>query len=101
MKKIDQEKQLNTSDQISLKELIFKITELWYYIWSKWIVILIAGVIGGVIGLTYAWLKMPVYKAELSFALQDENTRGGFSGAAGLASQFGIDLGGGGGSEFS
>ena len=50
-----------------------------------------------------AWFKKPVYKAELSFALQDDKSSGGgFSSALGLASQFGIDLGGGrAGGEFS
>ncbi len=52
--------------------------------------------------LTYAWSKKPIYKAELSFALQDEKSGGGLDSALGLASQFGIDLdGGGAGGEFS
>jgi hypothetical protein len=34
----------------------------------------------------------PIYTATLSFALEDENTGGGIGG---LASQFGLDLGGG------
>lgn len=89
-------------DEISLKELILKIQEWWRFLLSKWVIILIAGVIGGALGLTYAYLKKPVYKAELSFALQDEKAGGGFSSAMGLASQFGIDLGGAGaGGEFS
>jgi hypothetical protein len=90
------------NDEISLKELILKIQEWWKYLLSKWVVIFIAGVIGGAIGLTYAFFKKPIYKAELSFALQDEKAGGGLSGAMGLASQFGIDLGGGSaGGEFS
>lgn len=91
----------NDSDEISLKELILKIGEWWKYLLSKWIIIFIAGIIGGVIGLTYAYLKKPIYKAELSFALQDEKSGGGLSSALGLASQFGIDLGGSTGGEFS
>jgi len=90
------------ADEISLKELILKIQEWRKYILSKWVVIFIAGVIGGAIGLTYAWFQKPIYKAELSFALQDEKAGGGLSGAMGLASQFGIDLGGrSAGGEFS
>jgi len=103
MNKAGQEQPDNNPDGISLKELILKIQEWWKYLLSKWIIILIAGIIGGAIGLTYAWLKKPIYKAELSFALQDEKSgSGGLSGALGLASQFGIDLGGGSaGGEFS
>ena len=90
------------ADEISLKELILKLGEWWRFLLSKWVIILIAGIVGGAIGLTYAFIKKPIYKAELSFALQDEKSGGGLSGALGLASQFGIDLGGGGaGGEFS
>ena len=89
-------------DEISLKELILKIGEWWRYLLSKWMVILIAGIIGGLIGLAYALYKKPVYKAELSFALEDEQAGGGgLGGALGLASQFGFDLGGSGGGAFS
>jgi hypothetical protein len=89
-------------DEVSLKELILKIQEWWKYLLSKWVVIFIGGVIGGAIGLTYAFFKKPIYKAELSFALQDEKSGGGLGSALGLASQFGIDLGGGSaGGEFS
>jgi uncharacterized protein involved in exopolysaccharide biosynthesis len=103
MDKINPEQALNNSEEISLKELILKIQEWWRYLLSKWVIIVIAVIIGGAIGLTYAYLKKPIYKAELSFALQDEKSgSGGLSSALGLASQFGIDLGGGSaGGEFS
>lgn len=101
MNEVDQEQALNNSpDEISLKELILKMQEWWRYLLSKWVIILIAGIIGGVMGIINAYFKKPTYKAELSFVLQDEKGSGG--SALGLASQFGIDLGGGGaGGEFS
>lgn len=92
---------INLSDEITLKALVLKVREWWQYLVSKWLIILIAGIIGGVIGLVYAKYKDPVYKADLSFALEDEASSGSLSGAAGLASQFGFDLGGGGGGAFS
>ncbi|MDB4926314.1 lipopolysaccharide biosynthesis protein [Mucilaginibacter sp.] len=102
MVKVDLEENLNNSEEITLKELILKMQEWWRYLLSKWVIILVAGIIGGAIGLTYAYFKKPIYTAELSFALQDEKSGGGLGSALGLASQFGIDLGGGGGgSEFS
>lgn len=89
-------------DEISLRDLILKAREWWRYLRSKWIIILIAGIVGGAIGFIYTYLKKPIYRAELSFALQDEKASGGLSGALGLASQFGIDFGGGNaGGEFS
>jgi hypothetical protein len=88
------------NDEISLKELIEKGKEWYYYLLSQWKIILLAGVIGAAIGLTYSFIKKPVYTASLSFALEDEKS-GGLGGALGLASSFGIDLGGGGGSIFT
>jgi len=89
------------SDAISLKEFILNLQKWYKFLLSKWIVIIIAGVIGGGIGLVYAYLSKPIYKAQLSFALQDEKPSG-LSGALGVASQFGIDLNGGAvGGEFS
>jgi hypothetical protein len=89
------------SDEISLKELLEKGKEWMIYLVSQWKVILIAGIVGAVLGLTYSINKKPVYTATLSFALEDEKSGGGLGGALGLASSFGIDLGGGGGSIFT
>lgn len=81
---------------MSLKEFIIKAREWWSYLLSKWLIILIFGIIGGGLGFIYAWTSKPVYKAEFSFVLEDERS-GGIGGALGLASQFGLDLGGGSG----
>ncbi len=92
----------SNTDEISIKELIMKIKEWWSFLLKKWIIISCAGVFGAIIGVAYSFLKKPIYKAELSFALEDEKLSGGGLGAAmGLASQFGLDLGGGGGGAFS
>jgi hypothetical protein len=89
------------NDEISLKELIGKAREWYVYLLSQWKIILVWGFIGAAIGLTYSFIKKPVYTATLSFALEDEKSGGGLGGALGLASSFGIDLGGGGGSVFT
>ncbi|HEU4788672.1 MAG TPA: Wzz/FepE/Etk N-terminal domain-containing protein [Flavobacterium sp.] len=91
----------NPKDEISLKELLEKVKEWYAYLLSQWRVIVLAGVIGAALGLTYSFIKKPVYTATLSFALEDEKSSGGLGGALGLASSFGIDLGGGGGSIFT
>lgn len=92
----------NDSEDVSLKVLVLQAKGLWKYLISKWLIILIAGLLGGAWGLAYALLTKPIYTAELSFALQDEKSGGGLSGALGLASQFGFDLGGtAAGDEFS
>jgi hypothetical protein len=91
---------LDKHEEVSLKELILKIRKFWRYLLTKFVVILLAGVIGGAIGFAYSYFKKPVYVARLSFALEDEKNSS-LGGAAGLASQFGFDLGGGGGGAFS
>ncbi|WP_281310648.1 Wzz/FepE/Etk N-terminal domain-containing protein [Flavobacterium flavigenum] len=90
-----------SNDEISLKELIQKGKEWWDYLLSQWKIILIAGFIGGGLGLAYSFSKKPIYTATLTFALEDEKSGGGLGGALGLASSFGFDLGGGGGSIFT
>jgi hypothetical protein len=87
------------NDEVSLKELIEKAKEWYVYLLSQWKVILLAGVIGGSIGLYYSVKNKPIYTATLSFVLEGEQSGGG--GLGSLASSFGIDLGGGGGSIFT
>ena len=89
------------NDEISLRELIEKAKEWWHYLLSQWKIIVLAGIIGACLGLAYSFIKKPIYTATLSFALEDEKGGGGLGGALGLASSFGIDLGGGGGSIFT
>ncbi|MES2560292.1 MAG: Wzz/FepE/Etk N-terminal domain-containing protein [Bacteroidota bacterium] len=88
-----------SSDEITLKELVQKIKEWVRYFKSKLKIIIIFGFLGFAVGLTQAFLDKPVYKAELVLALEDKGAGGG--SYAGIASQFGIDLGGAGGGAFS
>lgn len=89
------------NDEINLKELILKIKEWLVYLQGKWHVICLFGLFGGAIGYTYASMQKPMYTASLRFALEDEKSMGGLSGALGLASSFGIDLGTSAGGAFS
>lgn len=86
------------NDEISLKELILKIKGWFAYLKTKFLLIVFMGLIGGILGFTYAYFQKPTYKAVLTFALEeDKGSGGGLGGALGLASSFGIDVGGGGG----
>jgi hypothetical protein len=86
-------------DEISLKELILKIKEWVPFLKSKWKIIFLFSFIGANIGFAVAYFDKPTYKAVLTFAMEDDKGGGGggLSGALGLASSFGIDIGGGSG----
>ena len=85
----------NSSDEISIKELIQKMKSLWKFLFSKWLVISLFGILGAAIGFGYAFLQPIKYTSKLSFVVEDGKSGGG--GLASLAGQFGFDLGGGGG----
>jgi hypothetical protein len=87
------------NDEISLKDLILKCNYWINFLKFKWKTIFIAGLIGSLIGLTISWFEKPIFKATLTFAMEEDKGSGGggLSGAIGLASSFGIDLGGAGG----
>ena len=88
------------NDEITLKELLDKAKEWYSYLLSQWKIIVLAGVVGAALGLAYSISKKPIYTATLSFALEDEKG-GGMSGALGLASSLGLDLGGSAGGMFT
>ncbi|OYX90965.1 MAG: lipopolysaccharide biosynthesis protein, partial [Sphingobacteriia bacterium 35-40-5] len=89
-------------EEISLKELLLKLKEWIDYLMTKWLIIVLAGIIGASLGLVYAIFQKPTYKATLTFALDDEKSAGGgLTSAFGLASSLGIDLGSNAGGAFS
>ena len=90
------------NDQITLKELIEKGKEWFFYLLSQWKILFLMVLIGSSLGVAYSYIRKPIYTATLSFALEDEKSGGGLGGAIGLASSLGLDLGGsGGGSVFA
>jgi hypothetical protein len=103
MAPVKNERSAQSSDGISLRDLILGFREWRRYILFKWKIILIACLIGAVLGLVLSLYKKTIYKAELSFAIQDDNSTSGsgLGAAVGLASQFGIDLGQGAGGAFT
>lgn len=88
-------------DVISLKEILQKVSSWWKYFLSKWMIFLVAGFIGGGLGLAYSYIKKPIFVAATTFVLEEENSSGGGGGMlgqlGGLAGIAGISVGGGGG----
>lgn len=86
--------------EVTTKELILDIQDWIKYILGYWKVFLFAGFVGGVIGLTYAWMKQPTYTATTTFVLEGGEGKSGLSQFAGVAAMAGIDLGGNAGGLF-
>lgn len=86
-------------EEISVFEFIHISKKWWQYILSKWLIIVAAGAIAACIGFMYAWVKKPLYTAELTFASENESG-GNINSYAGIATQFGLNLGGSSSSAF-
>lgn len=89
-----EENKVIDNDEISLKELLLKTKEWYSYLLLRWKIIAFAGIVGAALGLSYSFIKKPIYTATLTFALEDEKG-GNLGGTLGFASSFGFDLGGG------
>lgn len=85
---------------MSVKDLIVSLQGWVRYLWSKWLILLLAGLIGGALGLWYAFAKTPVYTATTTFVLEGGEGQSRLSQYAGMAAMVGINLGGGGGGLF-
>lgn len=86
-----------SKDEISMKDIILKMQDWWRYLLRRWIIIAIFCIVGAALGLTYALFQKNNYVGELSFVME-ESKSSQLGAYAGIASQFGIDLGGGGSS---
>lgn len=80
-------------EEMSLKELILSFRTWLKYIFSKWYILLLAGLIGGMTGFFYAQSKKDVYRAVTTFVLESGESNGGLNQYAGIASMVGVDLG--------
>ncbi len=82
--------------ELTIIDLIKSIKENVRFLFSKWILILLITFMGGIAGITYAWLKKPEYIAVLTFFTEGD-AKSGLGMYASIAAQFGLDLGSSGG----
>jgi ElaB/YqjD/DUF883 family membrane-anchored ribosome-binding protein len=85
------------NEEITLKELIQKANEWMAYLRSKFKKIVLAAIIGALLGVLFSLYKKPIYTATLTYALEEE--KAGAGGLGSLASSFGFDIGGAGGNS--
>jgi capsule polysaccharide export protein KpsE/RkpR len=85
------------NSEISIKD-IFKFASRYYnFLLSKWLLISTFAMLGGFLGLAYAFWKKPVFTATTTFVLESGENSGSFGQYAGIASMIGLDLNTGGG----
>ncbi|MEA4986052.1 hypothetical protein SDC9_27769 [bioreactor metagenome] len=98
---IDKDKSvIVTTEHKELKLLIENIVVLWRYLLAHWLIIVVFGVGGAILGLSISFIVKPRYTANLSFSLLEKSA--GSSGLAGLVSSFGVgSLFGDGGNAFT
>lgn len=77
--------------EITLKDIFKRIKQITGFLLSKWIIIVIFGIVGGILGLLYAFNAKPKLSATLNFVLFTNSSSSG--NLLGLANQFGINLG--------
>jgi len=78
--------------EVSIRDLILSVSAWFRFIRSRWIALLFAGLIGGAVGLGYAYVKTPLYTATTTFVLESGDSKGGIGRLAGVAALAGIDL---------
>lgn len=78
-------------EEVSVDDLFLKLRSVIKYLFSKWIFLLLAGIIGAGYNLYVASSAKPTYTATLTFVL---STGSQIGGGGGLASLLGVDLGG-------
>ena len=85
---------MNTSNptEFSIVDTIKALGRALQYIASKWAVVVIVGLVFGIAGVLYAWFRKPIYIAEMTFVAESEG-KGALGMYAGIAAQFGLDLG--------
>ena len=88
-----------TKTEYTIPEVVLNFRNLSTQLWRKKLWILGSAFLFGLLGIAYAWIQKPVYKATLSFVAENEGG-GGLGAYAGIAAQFGLDLGGGSNNAF-
>jgi len=83
--------------EISVKDLIKTSIEIFKYLLGKWMIILLLSLIGGIYGYVSLLKDKPLYTADLTFYVEDNKGGSSLGSYANLASELGVDLGGGSG----
>lgn len=89
------------SDEIKLKDILIKLSEYKRELWFQKLKIILFSFLFSLLGVTIAIFSTTSYKAELTFVVEDAKGTNSLGAMSGIASQFGLDLGGNSSATFS
>lgn len=82
------------NDDLSLKDILLKVQTYWSFLWKKKWIIIICGLLGGGLGLTYSIFKKTNYTATYVFSIEgDSSMSSSFSSIAGMFGLGGSSMG--------
>lgn len=84
--------QENKDEKYSLNDIVNISKSFLGYLQKKWWLLTLTVIVGVGLGIGYYFIQKPKYEAVTTFILEEKSSGGG--GLAGLASQFGLDIGG-------
>jgi len=79
-------------NEISIKDFFLFISRQYRFLKHKWLNILLIALLGGILGLVYAFVKKPLYTARTTFVLEGADNAPTLGQYAGLASMLGLDI---------
>lgn len=80
------------NNTVKLGDVLQSVKTFIFYFFSQWKFVLLVWITVILVGMIYYWVQKPKYEAIATFVLEDKSSSGGT--LAGLASQFGFDVGG-------
>jgi uncharacterized protein involved in exopolysaccharide biosynthesis len=86
--------QNSSSEDITLSQVLIRFGEIKSYLVSKWKQFLLFALAFATLGIALSFILKPKYKANLTFVLEESQSESPLGAYAGIASQFGFDLGG-------
>ncbi|OUV70251.1 MAG: hypothetical protein CBC83_08610 [Flavobacteriales bacterium TMED123] len=89
------------NDEIQLKDILIKLSECKQELWRKKGKIMLFSFLFFLLGVAVAIFYTKSYKAELTFVVEDAKGGNPLGAMSGIASQFGVDLGGNSSTTFS
>lgn len=92
MNKVESTGAVANTDEITFSYISVRVKVVTKYLFSRWLTLIIGGVIGALLFLAYAIFQQPTYTATSTFVLEESGKGGMLGQYAGLAALAGVNL---------